>query len=587
MQPFFEPTKCNNGLFGCESYHQGINLDNKLHSLSNSLDTIQGMPVIKDSNLFLSAFAAPVVNKMSNSTQRLLDNTAASQPVNCSVSENNYNQASATINNTSSSNCAVFKETMQDNDTCNANCSVLKETAQDINTETPVASLSIEKSSVTCSSNIAVESTQSTAMSSYSECLPDLSSDKCHLLETNCSSSNTQNCKKVMDSKLTGDDNKSQSALKPILNLTSVLSAPRKTIRKGRPSSKKQKKRQREKQKLSNQTLQTKEILESTHTGCVTEQKLHSQNKELMCAESKKSDISQTPSCNAQFEAAQDSVVNQTCPLRHLFVSLMSNSEDENSVEDDDDDQHDRNDYSVNKHNEIPVTPIKGLGFRCALDLDAIFKKSIPKSFFTTEKKADYAHKNDNGSQKNLYQSSSQHNSYDKRKPTSALPVSKNGDSCFFTPALSLDILFCKKPTPSTQAVVDLKETTFDLLDDVPSDDNPDHPTSSSEPDSETLEKVNASWNENYPTAGFRSCASASTDEIKHPTIKVHFAADPHFLTVHSVGTEERNGNWHHVIREREQFEKRILELEHILSPFLESSHRTKLLAQRSCQEQQ
>lgn len=491
MQLYFKPTKCNNGMFGCESYLQGINKD-MLHSFSNP----------KESNLFLSAFAAPVVYKMPNCTQHFLDNTAASQPVNYSVTQNNHNQAGAAINNTCNSNCAILKETMLGN-----------------NTETPVASLSIDKSDVTCCSNVAVEGNQSAEMSSCRECLPELSVDKCHILESNCSSSNTQNCNNVMDSKLAVYDTTSQSALKPILNLTSVLSAPRKTVRKGRPSSKKQRKRQREKQKLSAQTLQTKEIPESAHTGCVTEQRLHSQNKELACAESKKSDISPIPSCNAQSEAAHDSV-NQTCPLRHLFVSLMSNSEDEYSV-DDDDDEHDRNDCSVNKHNEVPLTPFKGVGFRCALDLDAIFKKTIPQSFFATEKKADNAFKNDNGFKKNLCQSSSQHKSFDKRRPTSALPVSKNGGSCFFTPALSLDILFCKKPTPSTQSVVDLKEATFDLLDDVPSDDNPEHPTSSSEADSETLEKVNALWNENYPTAGFRSCSSVSTDEIKHPTIRV------------------------------------------------------------------
>lgn len=44
------------------------------------------------------------------------------------------------------------------------------------------------------------------------------------------------------------------------------------------------------------------------------------------------------------------------------------------------------------------------------------------------------------------------------------------------------------------------------------------------------------------------------------------------------IDNEERNGGSHHISRERLRFEWRILEWEHILFPFLQPSHRTKVI---------
>lgn len=66
---------------------------------------------------------------------------------------------------------------------------------------------------------------------------------------------------------------------------------------------------------------------------------------------------------------------------------------------------------------------------------------------------------------------------------------------------------------------------------------------------------------------------------------QVHFASEPHLLTVHVVGTEDRNGGWHHVIRNRKRFEERIATLEQRLSPFLKAGYRKKVLAHRDDQE--
>ncbi|CAG5133765.1 unnamed protein product [Candidula unifasciata] len=569
LLPFLKPAKSSRDLFGCESCYQDINTDSRLQNLKNSVNIAStNMPVAVDTNFILSAFAALAVNEMPVCVQQSsLDKTTTLQHVNPPVLENISKQASATTNNT----------------TCNIVFS--KETLQDSSTETHVASSSAGENNITCCSdlNVTVESIQSVEMPSSYQCSSDLSVDKSCFNKSSCSSSKTQNCQKIMQSKPTLCDSNVQSPLKSIVNLMSVLSAPRKTVKKGRPSSRKQKKRQREKQKRGLQPLQAEKPVASTHTGCDTQQNLHSQNTELMFKHSSKMDVASNSSSNPQCKAA-NGVLKPECPLTHFFVRLMSCSEDENSVEDDDDDDDDdgqcKTDVSINKHKEMPCPPITGFDFGCALDLDTIFKKTIPLGPVSAEKKKD-------GSQKNTCQKLSERDHFEKSSTVSTSPVSKDVESCFFTPALSLDILFCKKPASVSQAGRDQHETTVDFPDNVPSDDSVDPLPAGNEADSKTLEKINALWNENYPTADYRSCSSVSTDEIKYPAIKVHFAAEPDFLTVHIVGTEDRNGNWHHIIREREHFERRIQELEQILSPFLETSHRAKVLKQRKGQEQQ
>lgn len=63
-------------------------------------------------------------------------------------------------------------------------------------------------------------------------------------------------------------------------------------------------------------------------------------------------------------------------------------------------------------------------------------------------------------------------------------------------------------------------------------------------------------------------------------SLQVHFASEPHFLTVHIFGTDDLNNRWHQVIRKREKFEERIATLEH-MSPFQEVSDKKKVMAHR------
>lgn len=80
------------------------------------------------------------------------------------------------------------------------------------------------------------------------------------------------------------------------------------------------------------------------------------------------------------------------------------------------------------------------------------------------------------------------------------------------------------------------------------------------------------------------TCAGSLCIQMSFYHSQVHFALEPQFLS-HIVGTEDRIAGGHYVIREFKMFEERIVALEHRLSPFLEASHRNKVLAHRDVEE--
>lgn len=81
----------------------------------------------------------------------------------------------------------------------------------------------------------------------------------------------------------------------------------------------------------------------------------------------------------------------------------------------------------------------------------------------------------------------------------------------------------------------------------------------------------------------FRKCQFA----IRYPAIVHRFILvwSLTFFTAHIVDTKDRNGWWHHAIRERKRYEGRIAALEHMLLPSLEGSHRNKILTSRGDKE--
>jgi hypothetical protein len=371
------------------------------------------------------------------------------------------------------------------------------------------------------------------------------------------------------------DNNTLGLTLKPIHNLALVLSAPRKIVRKGRPSSKKQKKRKREKSKRESSPLSTKDVLSATEVNGKLNQ-CHSDSESFEFAGSLSHEInhivhsSRTLSSefkkNHDKQSASVTPTSGFCPTACLLFRRKSSSEE---VDDDDDE------WSVNDHNTACISPIDGYGFNFALSLDSIFKKAnTPKSVLNAKRNGLSALGAKNSGNQNVRESLCKSDSYDDSDvEICASPVSTEFSDNDYVTHLSEDFLSHTKNQTAANLLVNAAVLNDSFNSPADSDNTQ---TYGLDTDFETLERINAQWNDYYPTDCLLSC-SPKDDAMRGSSVKVHFAAEPELLTVHHLEEEERTSPWQHFALDRERFERRILDLERIISPVLDADHRIKI----------
>uniref|UniRef100_A0A0B7BHB3 Uncharacterized protein n=1 Tax=Arion vulgaris TaxID=1028688 RepID=A0A0B7BHB3_9EUPU len=385
------------------------------------------------------------------------------------------------------------------------------------------------------------------------------------------------------------DNNTSQCSSKSINNLASILSAPRRTVKKGRPSSKKQKKRQREKRKQrSSPLLMDKQSMSSQTKDEIKQSHVDPTSLAFASDLTEKIDgiLNSSLTSTAEFqktktkEFTSEKTSSKLCKITRMFFRLKSSSEEIDEIDG-------SSEWSVNKG--VCISPINGYGFNFASNLDSIFKKkSIPslKKVVHPEVNGTNLSSSVEYVENSVCESLSEDDGLEDSAEVSVTPASSEYITFDFSPCLSLDTLFPKKQNSKNQTAANRTEVAVPLVDDLPSADDSNLLVNGQDTDYETLNRINAQWNDNYPTAGFRSCSTISGDFIEDPSIKVHFASEPYLLTVHIVGTEERGGISHYAL-DRERFERRILESEQIISPVLDADHRAKILEYRRCHEEQ
>lgn len=341
--------------------------------------------------------------------------------------------------------------------------------------------------------------------------------------------------------------------------LPSVLNTPRKIVKKGRPSSKKQKKRQRQKQKnacRSSPKYEISDLNESESDGCLDR--------------SSSFDIVFTSDESPNSQGCQFKSPRASTPVKDLtkhseidscVVFTLESDSDESDIE------FDGCDWSPVESSKVDTSPNDDAVFNVTLSLDTIFKQtSIPslKSILSDEGSSVsstslLSPNADNGKNGlcvinfSFSEDESTQELYDVCDPSLS-------SSCFFqlSPGLCFDRLF-----PSNSKSANLEH---------------DHVDSAELPCSSFITEINAKWNLNYPSAGFRSCQSVCKDQIDDPSIKVHFAAEPDLLTVHVVGTEDRCGTWQLYALDRDRFDRRIQEALKVISPVLDHQHRAKIM---------
>ncbi|CAL1548881.1 unnamed protein product [Lymnaea stagnalis] len=357
----------------------------------------------------------------------------------------------------------------------------------------------------------------------------------------------------------------------------SVLNAPRKVVKKGRPSSKKQRKRQRQKQKhacRSSPKDETSSLIENVSQSCLD--KSSSFDIVFTSDESPNAQV-----CESKALRASTPVKD---PSRHLERDscvrfTLDSDSDESDIE------FDGCDWLGEENLKVDLSPKDNAVFNVT-SLDTIFKRtSIPslKSILTADEGRSDSEsstpllsptpeKAKNGLCFNLINVSfSEDDSTQELNAICDPSLSSSPlEKCFFqlSPGLCLDRLFPSNSRSSNLApgVVSLDQADCAQL-----------PCRSS-----FITEINAKWNLNYPSAGFRSCQSVCKDQVDDPSIKVHFAAEPHLLTVHVVGTEDRYGTWQLYALDRDRFHRRIQEAKNVISPVLEQQHRAKIMERNS-----
>lgn len=345
---------------------------------------------------------------------------------------------------------------------------------------------------------------------SQCECVLQASHDITDLSMNDYISSDVEKCDK--DVRSTTDDNPPQT-LKPVSNLSFILSEPRKTAKKGRPSSKKQKKRQREKRKHRSHSV-VPEKSESSSSDSWLEQRSDEISSSLT------SSLSSSHTNRRNFHEKQSTPVKEStksCPISRLFFS-PSYSEEADDEEDGDNERSTK--QSMSKQWKSCISPIKEVCFNFALNLDSIFKQKNIPSLKSLGGENDCSSPQTFYAKKSYRQNSSL--SDDESFENSSVDLcdqssSSDGATCGFTIGLSFDTLFTQRPPVGSQAAADATDRTCDFTDSLTSGES-SHQVSS-EVD---LTAVNAKWDENYPTAGNRSCQCTTKDEIKHPDIKVN-----------------------------------------------------------------
>lgn len=314
----------------------------------------------------------------------------------------------------------------------------------------------------------------------------------------------------------------SNSCLTSSADLSSVLSTPRKITKKGRPSSKKQRKRQREKQKTCSVPLATSS---SNDAESVPHLSNGSQSEET-----DSSSILFEASCSQSMDSAPKEstpVKSQSirCPIARFFFGGRSDSEDSDDDSDCSDICEDGDDWELSLDEKMHTVPKKCAGFNAPLNLDSVFKrKSVPtlKSVFRTEESESESEASVTASPRN-HLGSTLDTSKDDHSVDSSVgfssPTSSPSKFFGFTCGLSIEALFTKKPDLVCTAAA--TGSAFNTVDGVPSDVESCQLPTSFEVYCESISKINAKWNENYPSAGFRSCLAISSDEINDPSVKV------------------------------------------------------------------
>ncbi|XP_005112439.1 uncharacterized protein LOC101861786 [Aplysia californica] len=99
-----------------------------------------------------------------------------------------------------------------------------------------------------------------------------------------------------------------------------------------------------------------------------------------------------------------------------------------------------------------------------------------------------------------------------------------------------------------------------------------------SEDNDDDLKLINAKWLKHYPSACSKHLDTSSISEASCCcNTKVHFAADPVLVTVHMVGAEDRRGEWMSYAVDRERFGRVIQQCGDAISPILQPGHRDKV----------
>ncbi|RUS77051.1 hypothetical protein EGW08_015188 [Elysia chlorotica] len=343
---------------------------------------------------------------------------------------------------------------------------------------------------------------------------------------------------------------------------SSILYSPRKTCKKGRPSSKKQRKRRRQKQKHA---LQTSSVDDGSASDTFNEssEKQECSNISYSCGyKSDSSVINSSKYVNTSLSQNISTPIksNSNHPVVKNFFSNVASSESEDSESD----EGENCDWSQADDSENNCAAVnKGKTFGVALNLDSIFKQQhVPslESLLSNECSDD--------------------------SPAASPSKGSNLDLCSFSLSEEDvdDSIEFAASSPLTSFVPEFQLNTSDSIEDNDVTDAFVEEDVDLEPMVD-MHEVNNKWNEMYSSPGICSCCTKNMAVgASKAVMKVNFLDGPELLTVHTVlgiESEDRAGTWHHYALDRERFQRRIQEASLVLLPILDGKHRSAI-AQRN-----
>ncbi|GFO12756.1 endonuclease-reverse transcriptase [Plakobranchus ocellatus] len=381
-----------------------------------------------------------------------------------------------------------------------------------------------------------------------------------HLKNTSCSSESKSICKESDNECKALDSSPGNSDI-------SILFSPRKTCKKGRPSSKKQKKRKRQKQRhaenLSLHTSQKPPVKADCDKPMYNSESKHNGSDSLVDLDNNSENcLSKKVSTPFKSTSHQHFV--------HYFLSTPASSDSDNSESDLDEDA---DDWSLRAESDSAcLSPISGCSFSIALNLDSIFKqKHIPslKSVLTSDSSDDSeAASPSKGANNSMHLSVSVLSLSDVDDFDDSIEFVASSPAHSSAEEIGFGLWKPKVPRKSKDHIEDIEHV----------------PESSCDSDFDVdFNQVNLKWEKLYSTPENCSCCKKNSSVPAGASVaKVKFVEEPELCTVHIVGDEDRAGTWHQYALDRERFERRIKEANQVLSPILMEAHRSAII-KRNC----